>query len=112
MTLFAITNFHWPICLMICFIPFVRLRCRFHGKSILALTMGKSEACSAERALAIVRMRLLLNGSASYSLAAELLRYGLKFLSVTEILNHNATVLLLAIVQKRAHANNRERSLC
>jgi membrane-anchored protein YejM (alkaline phosphatase superfamily) len=31
-----------------------------------------SEACSAERALAIVRMRLPLNGSASYSLAAEL----------------------------------------
>jgi hypothetical protein len=30
------------------------------------------EACSAERALAIVRMHLPLNGSASYSLAAEL----------------------------------------
>jgi hypothetical protein len=25
MTLFTITNYHWPICWMICFIPFVRL---------------------------------------------------------------------------------------
>ena len=31
MTLFAITNYHWPICLVICFIQFVRLSYPYTG---------------------------------------------------------------------------------
>jgi hypothetical protein len=45
----------------------------FKNYKITILPTGLTpEACSAERALAIVRMCLLLNGSASYSLAAAL----------------------------------------
>jgi hypothetical protein len=49
---------------------------------ILGPVNSKPEACSAERALAIARVPSPLNGSVRY------------------------------IAQKRAHANNRERSLC
>jgi hypothetical protein len=44
----------------------------FYFKKYAFACRNTTEVCSAERALAIVRMRLPLNGSASYSLAAEL----------------------------------------
>jgi hypothetical protein len=61
MTLFAITNYHWPICWMICFILFV---------SILALTTGNPvyliSTKGTRRVWPVSRGCLLLHGTWCY----------------------------------------------